>query len=269
MTDSAFHGLSKQALDDLAVAIEQGRVGLPAGPSSLRGQVPAAARAAVAGALEELVDLGLGSAAVARVLRLLAAERAGAQATADRVSIVWSGTEGVGTRSRDTWIVVRDLFLKAARTVLISSYAIDKGDKAEELFGELAARMDAEPKLRVRIFLNVPRKYGDDTPADELLARFRDDFRGHIWPGTRLPTVLHDPRSLSTDWGPKACLHAKCIVADGARAFVSSANFTEAAQRRNIEAGVLLEDAGLASALEEQFEGLVRRALLVPVPGLE
>ena len=113
------------------------------------------------------------------------------------------------------------------------------------------------------------RKHGDDTPAEELLARFRNDFRDHIWPGKRLPAVFHDPRSLSTDWGPKACLHAKCIVADGTRAFVSSANFTEAAQQRNIEAGVLLEDAGLASALEEQFEGLVRRGLLMAVPRLE
>ena len=39
-------------------------------------------------------------------------------------------------------------------------------------------------------------------------------------------------------------------------AFVTSANFTEAAQERNIEAGVLLDHAKLAGALAARFRAL-------------
>ena len=35
-------------------------------------------------------------------------------------------------------------------------------------------------------------------------------------------------------------MHAKCVVADSRHVFVSSANFTEAAQERNVEIGLLL-----------------------------
>ena len=64
--------------------------------------------------------------------------------------------------------------------------------------------------------------------------------------------------------GPPAVLHAKCIVVDGIRAFVTSANLTEAAQKRNIEAGLLITDAVVAQALRMQFESLVESGLLKP-----
>jgi phosphatidylserine/phosphatidylglycerophosphate/cardiolipin synthase-like enzyme len=51
-------------------------------------------------------------------------------------------------------------------------------------------------------------------------------------------------------------LHAKCVVVDERWAFVTSANFTEAAQERNIEAGVLLDHPKLAEALVARFQAL-------------
>ena len=46
---------------------------------------------------------------------------------------------------------------------------------------------------------------------------------------------------------------------------ITSANFTEAAQVRNIEAGVLVRNEFLAKSLREQFESLVRSGGLVSV----
>jgi phosphatidylserine/phosphatidylglycerophosphate/cardiolipin synthase-like enzyme len=46
--------------------------------------------------------------------------------------------------------------------------------------------------------------------------------------------------------GPSVAFHAKCVVLDEAELFVSSANFTEAAQNRNVELGVLLQSPTLA-----------------------
>jgi phosphatidylserine/phosphatidylglycerophosphate/cardiolipin synthase-like enzyme len=74
--------------------------------------------------------------------------------------------------------------------------------------------------------------------------------------------VFHDPRSLTLGVESKACLHAKCVVVDQERVLVTSANFTEAAHERNIEAGVLLNDPVTAIALQMQFESLVTRNLL-------
>jgi phosphatidylserine/phosphatidylglycerophosphate/cardiolipin synthase-like enzyme len=55
---------------------------------------------------------------------------------------------------------------------------------------------------------------------------------------------------------------------DEERLFVTSANFTEAAHERNIEAGVLIADPVAAKAMRSQFESLVDRKILRRVPGL-
>ena len=60
-------------------------------------------------------------------------------------------------------------------------------------------------------------------------------------------------------------MHAKCIVIDRKTVFVSSANFTEAAQERNLEVGLLIRSATLAERLEGHFDGLIAHKLLLPV----
>ena len=66
----------------------------------------------------------------------------------------------------------------------------------------------------------------------------------------------------------RASLHAKCIVIDEKRALITSANFTEAAHERNIEAGTVITDTILARALKAQFDTLVDCGALKRVPGL-
>ena len=56
----------------------------------------------------------------------------------------------------------------------------------------------------------------------------------------------------------RAVAHAKCVVADNRYLFVSSANFTEASQNRNLEAGVLVDSTTLAAKMVEFLEGLIR-----------
>ena len=79
------------------------------------------------------------------------------------------------------------------------------------------------------------------------------------------------PRS-STTLGPwtwtadkRACLHAKCVVVDGEAVFISSANFTEAAQERNIEIGLLVRSRWLADRVVLHFDTLLAASLLMPV----
>lgn len=47
------------------------------------------------------------------------------------------------------------------------------------------------------------------------------------------------------------------MIADSATAFIGSANFTEAAPLRNIEIGLLVADAAIASAAERLIDGLI------------
>jgi len=80
-----------------------------------------------------------------------------------------------------------------------------------------------------------------------------------------MPALFYDPRSLASGEGPRASLHAKCVVVDGVRASIGSANQTEAAQQRNIEIGVIVSGA-IAETLERHFDALIAGGHLQPLP---
>ena len=56
------------------------------------------------------------------------------------------------------------------------------------------------------------------------------------------------------------------MVVDSERALVSSANFTEAAQTKNIEVGVYMRSPPFARRLAEHFEALAASQVLQPIP---
>jgi phosphatidylserine/phosphatidylglycerophosphate/cardiolipin synthase-like enzyme len=89
-----------------------------------------------------------------------------------------------------------------------------------------------------------------------------------VWPGERQPELYYDPRSLLTkdETKERASMHAKCIVVDGNEVLVTSANFTQAAQARNVEVGLRLRrDEGIARRIVGQFERLVELGRLVAI----
>ncbi len=263
---SPFHGATSAQLSALASDLASGRVTPPFSSAGLASRGHGAQKSTVLEALQRLADLGMTGPQIAAVLSLVVAERDDARAVSPPPELVWSGPEAGMTASRDTSVVLRSLFAGAERSVMVAGFVVYEG---RAIFETLAARMDAHPTLSVRFFLNVGRAWGDTTSTDsELLRIFAEEFRAKQWPGTRLPEVFYDRRALSTVRGPRAALHAKCVVVDDARALVTSANFTEAAQERNIEAGTPVHEAGFARALRAQFEALVNTGELRRVPGL-
>ena len=167
--------------------------------------------------------------------------------------LVWSGSEVPGVHARDTRRVYEELLGSAEHSVWASSYAYFDGPRAFEV---LARRMDALPDLRVTLLLNIQRRRGDTTAAEELVRRFADRFWERDWPGSSRPRVYFDPRSLELD-GPAGVLHAKAIVTDDEVVFVTSANLTEAALDRNIEIGLLVRDRTLAASVSSHFRTLI------------
>ena len=100
-----------------------------------------------------------------------------------------------------------------------------------------------------------------------MVARFATDFWQKHWPGTKRPQVYYDPRSVRKDLVGK--VHAKVVVADEARALITSANLTARAWDDNIELGVLIGDPALASGVVDHFQGLIDLGHLRALPGSE
>ncbi len=255
--------LSDGELDELAGALRSKRLTAPFTALGVQRIVDGERADAVAGALQQLADQGFAAQQLAATLELLLKDRAARSTTEESIELVTTGPEAPGVANRDTSVVVRDLFAYAEHSVLLAGYAVYQG---QQVFRALADRMHERPELRVRMFLDISRGQGDTTVASDLVRRFAERFKTRQWPsGRRLPEVFYDPRSLELHAEKRACLHAKCIVVDHRTVFVSSANFTEAAQERNIEVGLIIRSPALAEGLTRHFEMLVEAKALSPV----
>lgn len=255
-----FAGVGAGALRRLADAFRTGRVA---------GDFSAFSLAKAADPPQSLIDAALRLKAdgisLAHLAMLLDAYASAAEARAGHVDaeLVWTGPEAGAARSRDTAVVVRELFGVAQRDVIISTFVVRQ---AAAVFRPLAERMHQVHDLRVRLFMNVGREWRDTTLESELLREFAEDL-GREWPSARRPEVYYDPRGLLGDADHRATWHAKCVVVDDDVGFVTSANFTEWAQERNVEAGVVIRNKEFVRQLRQQFESLIEGRLVRRLPG--
>lgn len=178
--------------------------------------------------------------------------------TTNTFELVWTGPEALNSTLRDTAIVAQELFRQAKSEVVIAGFAFYQG---KELFKELGSKMDADPNFKVTFFVDV-RRDGNTSIEDAVLLKFKTDFKRKQWPGSRMPEIYYDPRTLELDGEVKSSMHAKCIIVDSQQTLVTSANFTQAAHYRNIEAGVVLNSKEYAISLKSQFFNLVELGLL-------
>ena len=216
----------------------------------------------LAAELTTLTTRGLSPAALAWGIGLITEERAEWRSRWDGLALTWTGPEEVVTETRDTGAVARELFAGAQRSLLVSTYALDEGAKGENLLAILRQRMVSQT-LDVRFFVNLPREYGDERPSATILAQHARRLREKVFTWEPRPSVFYDRRALEPGHGPRGCLHAKVIVRDEVQTLITSANLTEAAQERNVEAGVLIDDAPFARGVVGQFERLVAAGVLV------
>lgn len=172
--------------------------------------------------------------------------------------LVVSGPTPEGIYARQTSVVLQELIRGAQHRLLLSTFAYYDGASQ---FGVLAEHMESLSQLDVTLFLNIHRKT-NGVARNDAVRQFALRFWQEDWPGTRRPSVFYDPRSLTGD----GVLHAKVVVTDRTRLFVTSANFTAHAQETNIEMGILLRDRSLALAAEAYFASLVEKQLLLPLP---
>ena len=257
---SALSELSATDLRVLSAAIRSGRLRAPFSSLSVGRMIGAARGDPVSAALSEFVRAGASEGALALFLDTLVIYASRQKPLEDLVQVVTTGPEVLD--GRDTAVVVQEMFRNAKSSVLVSGYKLHG---AKSLFAELAARMTADAGLAVRMFFDIGCD-GALSEADALLLFVRQ-FRKYHWPAERRePEVYYDPRTLTSHAATRAVLHAKCVVIDESELFVSSANFTEAAQIRNIEVGLLVRLPALSRQVTKFYEGLIRRGHLGRVP---
>ncbi len=206
--------------------------------------------------LDELCTVlgGHRSAAAVAILDAVLAER---RSQPRAPEVVWSGPEAGASVARDTAVVLRELFESAQRSALVAGYRFDHAD---ELLAPLADAM-ATRGVRATFFVDIEQIRPGDDPDAYARARAEAFFRDTwTFPHTR-PRVFVDARSLIPG-PPYSSLHAKCVVIDGRRSLVSSANFTQRGQLRNIEVGALLDEPHFAEFLGRQWMGLVDAGLV-------
>lgn len=243
----------------VASALASGLLAAPYSATSLRSVMGnEQGSKEVADALLELDRLGVSGPAAAAWIQTVE----DATSRVPRPDLVWSGPNVPGLHARDTRRVYEELLGSAERSVWASTYAFFDGPKTFEV---LARRMDAKPGLSATLLLNIQRKWGDTTAAEQLVRKFADRFWATDWPGSSRPSVYYDPRALELG-GATGVLHAKAVVVDDEAVFVTSANLTEAALDRNIELGLMARDRALAASVSTHFRTLIERALLLPLP---
>jgi len=176
------------------------------------------------------------------------------------LEVVWTGPEGPSAQTRDTLVAARQILEGAEQHVLLASYVFY--DMAE-LMKPLCKRMVERPHLAVTVVANVSRRTDNgELSAQEALDNFKANFLKQ-WPGSRMPEVYYDPRSLADGPAARAVMHAKCVLVDDRVALVTSANLTGAAHLRNIETGLLTHQVAVVSGLRGQFMSLVHEGKLV------
>ena len=94
----------------------------------------------------------------------------------------------------------------------------------------------------------------------------RQWFDKEVWPWPAKPLVYVDQR-LSSGAAERCYQHAKVVVADAntsrSSALVTSANFSETAQRHNFEAGWLVQEPWRADQVAKHFRQMVAEGLFV------
>lgn len=245
-----FADVSTTELESLREALRAGRVSPPLTALALD-------RVGAHGLLDHLDELALFDArSLAVLLASVLSERRRRPPTPE---LVWTGPEGPAATARRTEVVFRHLLVSAEREVWMAGYSIDHG---ERLFAPLHEVM-VERGVRARFILHPKYEKGErrrstiEAGASLIINRFLE----RNWSfGAPYPEIYYDPRPLERR--PRASMHIKAVVVDDARVLIGSANFTNAGQHRNYEAGAYLEDPAFAKRLVRQLASLIEADLV-------
>lgn len=245
--NDALQDLTDADLGALSAALRRGELAAPFDNESLIARhCPKHLASKVGGVFTRLVSDGFGPVHIATLLNTISETRTRRPELEELIDLVWTGPIVDGQTHRETASAVRELFASATKSVLVATFVIQRG---RAIFEPLADRMLLIPGLKVELFADL----NGQSPQD-----FAQKFVASDWPFDRpLPAVYIDPRSGPGDPARRASLHAKLVATDSANVLVTSANFTERAHSKNVEAGLLVRSDHLAAKIERNFQRLI------------
>ncbi|MFM9087125.1 MAG: DISARM system phospholipase D-like protein DrmC [Cyanobium sp.] len=217
--------------------------------------------------LVELTREGAHPRLIATLLEELARARGELEQERECWSFVWSGPKPLHNNVIDTWATITRLTDEAESSLLIATYNIGLSRDSRELFERLAQRLATGSLQEVQLFFH-PKQIEHDL-GSEPLARISQWFNQKVWPWNPKPLAYVDRRLVERS--QDGCYqHAKALIVDAgtpqAKALITSANFSETAQRHNYEAGCLLTAPWQVNRISQHFHLLIGQRHFVQLP---
>ena len=184
----------------------------------------------------------------------LCAALSAALATAENVrkqgalDILWTGPQSKAVPVRRTEQALCEVVDSAKKDIFIVSFV---AYKAEKVYG--AVRRAIDRGVRVSFLTEASKENGGSLevdPAKGLRKKF-PEAAFYQW--------------IPADGKTAAVVHAKCAIADGHIALITSANLTGAAMDNNMELGLLVTGYDVAKRLKDHFAALATENIIKKV----
>ncbi|MFM7170045.1 MAG: DISARM system phospholipase D-like protein DrmC [Cyanobium sp.] len=252
------------------LAVAQGLRQLHGTPSSwadLLESFGTGVRAQLEPMLVELTREGAHPRLIALLLEELARARGELEEERESWSFIWSGPKPLHNNVSDTWATITRLIDEAECSLLIATHNIGLSRDSRELFERLAQRLASGSLQEVQLFVH-PKQIEHDL-GTKPLCRISEWFDTKVWPWNPKPLAYVDRRLVERS--QESCYqHAKALIVDEgmpqAKALITSANFSETAQRHNYEAGCLLTAPWQVNRISQHFQSLVGQRHFVQLP---
>ncbi|MCP9876859.1 DISARM system phospholipase D-like protein DrmC [Cyanobium sp. A2C-AMD] len=158
----------------------------------------------------------------------------------EKVELIYTGPDASSLRSTPQALL--EVIRAARRKLWIVSYLMGPG--MDPVLSAIHERSEAG----VRVKLLIDHRHSSYAKTRFRLTQHAPAVGVFIWPDEKR----------QIEGGDFASLHAKCAVADGQRAFVSSANLAGYAMDHNLEVGYLVTGGSTPRILEHHLEELCR-----------
>lgn len=168
------------------------------------------------------------------------------------VELVWTGPSTGQVPVRHTEQVLCEVIEAAKRRLFLVSFVAYEVDSIIQALRGAIGR-----KVQIDVLLESSSKHGGKVDHDSIEAMKR------VLPAIDLYVWTSDKKSLPGQF--PGSVHAKCAVADGELAFITSANLTSAAMERNMELGVLVKGGELPFELHRHLDALISTKVIEKV----
>lgn len=160
------------------------------------------------------------------------------------VELVWTGLPSGLVPVRHTEQVLCEVIEAAKRRLFLVSFVAYEVDVIIRALRGAIAR-----QVQINVLLESSYKHGGQVTYDSVKAMKSTlpSIDVYVWSSNRKSFPEH----------LAGAVHAKCAVADGERAFITSANLTCAAMERNMELGVLVKGGKLPFELHRHLDALI------------